>query len=128
MAETPVTRPLESVHSPTVSAHISHAVIASYAAAAAREVAGVAGISDGHAGLRDRRAGDPDRAPRGVRVTSEGGAIALQVQLVLEYGAGIAATAAEVERAVREFLRAMIDLDLDELQIVVAGVVDGQGR
>lgn len=127
MADEHVSQPLESVHSPTVSAHISHAVIASYAAAAAREVAGVAGIPDGHAGLRDRRAGDPDRAPRGVRVTSEGEAIALQVQLVLAYGADIAATAAEVERAVREFLRAMIDLDVDDLQIAIAGVVDGDG-
>ena len=126
MAEPPVARPLESVHSPTVSAHISHAVIASYAAAAAREVAGVAGIPDGH--LRDRRAADPDRAPRGVRVTSEGEAIALQVQLVLDYGTDIARTAEDVERAVRQFLRAMIDLDVDELQIAIAGVVDGEPR
>lgn len=127
MADPPVSQPLESVHSPTVSAHISHAVIASYAAAAAREVAGVAGIPDGLLGLRDRHGGEPDRAPRGVRVSSEGDRIALQIQLTLDYGCDIAETGAQVERAVREFLRAMIDLDVDELQIAIAGVIDGGG-
>src|SRR6476661_5022560 len=38
--------PVESVHSPAASAHISHAVIATYAAAAAVEVEGVHAIAD----------------------------------------------------------------------------------
>jgi hypothetical protein len=47
MADPPTGAPAESVHSPAMSAHISHAVIATYAAAAARGVPAVE-IPDGH--------------------------------------------------------------------------------
>ena len=59
--------PVESVHSATASAHISHAVIATYAAAAAVEVAGVRGHLGRHSTPPERRI-DPERAPKGVRV------------------------------------------------------------
>src|SRR3954470_19259992 len=61
----------ESVHSATASAHISHAVIAAYAAAAAVEVPGVRGIWAGHSTPPERRI-DPERAPKGVRVGGDG--------------------------------------------------------
>ncbi|HUZ84167.1 MAG TPA: Asp23/Gls24 family envelope stress response protein [Gaiellales bacterium] len=126
MADPGTPAPLESVHSPTVSAHISHAVIASYAAAAAREVAGVRAIADGH-GLRDRRP-DPDRAPRGVRVSSDGDRIALHLHVILDYGTDVAAAAEAADAGVRGFLRSMIDLELDELEITVDDVVDEAPR
>ena len=59
--------PVESVHSASASAHISHAVIATYSAAAAVDVDGVAGIAGGPLG-----ASDPERAPKGVRVSGDG--------------------------------------------------------
>ena len=62
--------PVESVHSPAASAHISHAVIATYAAAAAVEVDGVHAIAGAPAGRVD-----PDRVPKGVRISSEGEAV-----------------------------------------------------
>ena len=73
----------ESVHSPGVSAHISHAVIAAYAAAAAREVAGVHALTGGHLGRLERR-GDPDRL--GVRVTAAGEAVDLELHVVTAVG------------------------------------------
>ncbi len=121
MAEPPTGTPVESVHSPSVSAHISHAVIATYAAAATREVAGVRGIPDGHLGLLERRA-EPDRAPRGVRVQSDGGRVALEVHLVAEWGASLPDVAADVQRAVRDYLAAMIELEVEEVAVVVDDV------
>ena len=78
----------ESVHSPGVSAHISHAVIAAYAAAAAREVAGVHALTGGHLGRLERR-GDPDRL--GVRVTAAGEAVDLELHVITEWGVSIPA-------------------------------------
>jgi uncharacterized alkaline shock family protein YloU len=109
----------ESVHSAGVSAHISHAVIAAYAAAAAREVAGVHALTGGHLARLERR-GDPDRM--GVRVASAGDAVDLELHLVTAWGASIPAVAAGVERSVRTYLASMIDLDVRTVSVVVDDV------
>jgi uncharacterized alkaline shock family protein YloU len=121
MAEPPTGAPVESVHSPSVSAHISHAVIATYAAAAAREVPGVRGISDGHLGLLERRA-EPDRAPRGVRVVADGDEIGLELHVVAEWGACLPDVAAALETAVRGHLAAMTELDVRDVTVVIDDV------
>ncbi|MGN6380387.1 MAG: Asp23/Gls24 family envelope stress response protein [Gaiellales bacterium] len=121
MAEPPTGAPVESVHSPSVSAHISHAVIATYAAAAAREVPGVRGIADGHLGLLERRA-EPDRAPRGVRVVADGDRIGLELHVVAEWGARLPDVAAALQKAVREYLTAMIELDVRDVAVVIDDV------
>ena len=122
MAEPPTGAPVESVHSPSVSAHISHAVIATYAAAAAREVAGVRGIADGHLGLLERRA-DPDRAPRGVRVVSAGDdAVALELHVVAEWGSRLPDVASAVQSAVRDYLASMIELDVRDVAVMIDDV------
>src|SRR6476469_2607029 len=61
MHDGPGDAPVESIHSAAASAHISHAVIATYAAAAAIEVAGVHAIAGAQPG-----GVDPDRVPKGV--------------------------------------------------------------
>jgi uncharacterized alkaline shock family protein YloU len=113
--------PDESVHSEAVSAHISHAVIATYAAAAALEVEGVHALAGGGFRAFERR-DDPERASRGVRVSSDGGRVALELHLVTAWGASIPAVAAEVERQVRAYLGSMIDLELAGLAVVVDDV------
>ena len=80
--------PAESVLSKTASAHISHAVIATYAAAAALEVPGVRGIWAGHSAPPEREI-DPERAPKGVRVNGDGQRVDLELHLVTEWGASI---------------------------------------
>ena len=111
----------ESVHSEAVSAHISHAVIATYVAAAALEVEGVAGLSAGGFRVFDRRQ-DPERASRGVRVRSDGDRVALELHLVTAWGASIPQVAEEVERQVRAYLRSMVDLEVSELAVLVDDV------
>jgi uncharacterized alkaline shock family protein YloU len=119
MTDPTVAGAAESVHSAGVSAHISHAVIAAYAAAAAREVAGVHALTGGHLARLERR-GDPDRL--GVRVASAGEAVDLELHLVTDWGASIPAVAAGVERSVRTYLASMVDLDVRTVSVVVDDV------
>jgi uncharacterized alkaline shock family protein YloU len=109
--------PPESVHSAAASAHISHAVIATYAAAAAVEVAGVHAIAGG-----ERGAVDPERAPKGVRVFADGDALGLELHLVTDWGASIPRVAGEVSRRVRDYLGSMIELEPSSVSVVVDDV------
>jgi uncharacterized alkaline shock family protein YloU len=118
----PPAGPIESVHSPSAAAHISHAVIATYAAAAVRDVPGVHGIADGHLGPIERRS-DSDRPPRGVRVSSDGERIGLELHLVAEWGTHLPELAAAVEQAVRRHLEAMIELRVSDVAVIVDDVV-----
>jgi uncharacterized alkaline shock family protein YloU len=120
MADAPQEAPVESIHSASASAHISHAVIATYAAAAALEVAGVHAVAGGQAGGID-----PDRVPKGVRISSDGDGLAVELHLVTEWGAAIPRVAGEVDRHVREYLGSMIDIEPASVSIVVDDVVTG---
>ena len=110
--------PVESVHSASASAHISHAVIATYAAAAAVDVDGVAGIAGGPLG----GAIDPERAPKGVRVSGDGVRVDLELHLITAWGAHIPTVARDVTRQVRAYLASMIDLRPGEVAVVVYDV------
>jgi uncharacterized alkaline shock family protein YloU len=117
MAERSSDAPVESVLSAAASAHISHAVIAAYAAAAAIEVEGVHAVAGtGTVGL------DPERAPKGVRVTSDDDGLGLELHLIVDWGASIPGVAADVVAHVREYLRSMIDLAPATVQVVVDDV------
>ena len=114
--------PLESIHSAAASAHISHAVIATYAAAAAAEVEGV------HAIAGAQRGGiDPERVPKGVRVTADGDGVELELHLVTEWGASIPRVASEVSRHVSEYLSSMIELEPVWVAVVIDDVA-AQGQ
>src|SRR5262249_52374067 len=114
--------PLESVHSQAVRAHISHAVIATYAADAAVEVDGVHALVGGRVGSLDWRT-EPDRAAQAVRVAARGGgAVALDTRLVVAWGAAIPEVAARVAAAVRAYLESMVDLPVAEVTVFVDGV------
>jgi uncharacterized alkaline shock family protein YloU len=118
----------ESVHSPAVSAHISHAVIATYAADAALEAGGVHGLLGGHFGSLDRRI-DPERAAKAVRVDSDAlGGIALELHIVVEEGVSIPETAQRVREGVRGYLSSMIDLDVEEITVLVDGLAPPDAR
>jgi len=118
----PQTTTQESVHSPSVRAHISHAVIATYAADAASEVDGVHALVGGRVGSLDRRT-EPDRAAKAVRVTAcPDGGVDLDVHLVAVFGASLPDTADRVASAVRRYLQSMVDLRVQELTVYVDGV------
>ena len=112
----------ESVHSRGVRAHISHAVIATYAADALAEVDGVAGLLGGHFGSRDRRT-DPERAAKAVHVeVAPGGTVDLTVHVVVAYGASIPDVAAAAAGSVRRYLRSMVDLEVEAVTLHVDAV------
>lgn len=111
--------PAESVHSAGVAAHISHAVIATYAAAAAREVEGVHALAASGFGPLERRA-DPERA--GVRVEAGQEGLEVELHLVTAWGASIPSVAAQVEEAVRTYLESMVALEVAVVSVHVDDV------
>jgi len=118
----------ESVLSSSLRAHISHAVIATYVADAALGVNGVAGLVGGSFGSLERRS-DPDRAARGVHVSTpepEGGAVDLGLRLLLADGASAPEVCRAVDAAVREYLEAMAAVAVGRLSIVVEGIASGR--
>jgi uncharacterized alkaline shock family protein YloU len=121
MADLRAGGPIETVHSPAVAAHISHAVIATYAAAAAQDVAGVRGLVGGHFGGLERRT-DPDRAAKGVRVSSDGDGVDVELHVVTDWGASIPAVATQLERQVRAYLASMLDLEPRSVSVLIEDI------
>jgi uncharacterized alkaline shock family protein YloU len=96
---------------------ISAEVLASYAADAAREVPGVRGLVDGG---RHRH--------RGVRVGDEGGVLAVELHLAVDWGADVPELGAAVQRRVGDYLARMsgsavarVDVVVDEVASPAAG-------
>ena len=87
---------------------ISSEILASYAADAAREVAGVHGLCESHL---------PGR--RGVRVTNEDGRVTLELHLAVDWGASIPDVGRGVQRKVADYLARMTDVDLAAVNVVV---------
>ena len=92
---------------------ISHDVLASYAADAALEIDGVGGLVEGA------------RRHRGVRVTEDEGAIALEIHVALDWGARAPEIGAAVQRRVSEYLLRTAKLRSLAVDVVVAGVAVG---
>jgi uncharacterized alkaline shock family protein YloU len=86
-------------------------VLARYAADAAREVAGVAGLADG-------------RMHRGKAVVVSGDeeTLAVALALELEWGHSASEVGSEVQRRVAEYLQRMADVSLATIDVVVAGI------
>lgn len=89
---------------------ISHDVLASYAADAALELAGVGELVDG------------PRRHRGVRVTEDGGAFAVEVHVALDWGARASETGAAVQRRVSEYLTRTAKLPAVAVDVVIDGI------
>ncbi len=90
---------------------ISPDVLATYAADAAREVEGVRGLHE--SGLPLARA---------VRVTSEDGAVSVQLHLDVEWGVSIPAVGRAVQSRVADYLTRMADVGRVEVDVVVDGI------
>jgi uncharacterized alkaline shock family protein YloU len=90
---------------------ISHDVLARYAADAAREVDGVAGLAE-----------SPLHRGKAVAVTGDEDALAVGVALELEWGRRAADVAAEVQQRVSEYLARMADVRPVSVDVVVDAV------
>jgi uncharacterized alkaline shock family protein YloU len=89
-------------------ASISHDVLASYAADAAREVAGVHGLVEGHLPRRGA-----------VRISGDDGALRLELHLAVDWGASIPELGRSVQDRVREYVGRMTDLRIEAIDVVV---------
>jgi uncharacterized alkaline shock family protein YloU len=87
---------------------ISSDILASYAADAALEVAGVAGLVDGRV---------PPR--RAVRITDDEGRLGVELHLAIEWGASIPTVGRDVQRRVREYLGRMANIEPASVDVVV---------
>jgi uncharacterized alkaline shock family protein YloU len=87
---------------------ISSEILASYAADAAREVRGVRGLVEG--GLHRHR---------GVRITEDDGAVAVELHLAVDWGAHVPELGAEVQRRVVAYLERMADVTPQAVDVVV---------
>jgi uncharacterized alkaline shock family protein YloU len=89
-------------------ASISHEILASYAADAAREVDGVRGLVDGHLPRRG-----------GVRISGDDGALRIELHLAVDWGVSIPELGAAVQERVREYVGRMTDLRVEAVDVVV---------
>jgi len=87
---------------------ISPDILASYAADAAREVAGVSGL-----------VGSALHRHEGVRISREDGRVAVELHVALAWGASAPAVGAGVQARVADYLARMADLRPDVVDIVV---------
>jgi uncharacterized alkaline shock family protein YloU len=92
---------------------ISHEVLASYAADAAREVEGVQELVDG------------PRRHRGVRVTEDDGAMGVELHVAIGWGARAPDVAVAVQQRVADYLARTARLPSVAVDVVVAGVAPG---
>jgi uncharacterized alkaline shock family protein YloU len=86
---------------------ISAEILASYAADAAREVAGVRGLVEG--GLRHK----------GVRVEDEDGVVTVELHVAAEWGENVPALGAAVQQRVADYLLRMADVRPERVDVVV---------
>ena len=86
-------------------------VLARYAADAAREVDGVAGLADGKM-----------QRGKAVVVSGDEETLAVEVAFELEWGRSAAEVGGEVQKRVAEYLQRMADVSLATVDVVVAGV------
>jgi uncharacterized alkaline shock family protein YloU len=89
-------------------ATISGDIIASYAADAAREVTGVAGLVE-------------STLPRhkGVRLLEEDGGVRVELHVRVDWGASIPTVGAEIQRRVAAYLGRMTETRLEGVDVVV---------
>lgn len=87
---------------------ISSEILASYAADAAREVAGVHGLVEG--GLHRHK---------GVRIEEGDAGVAVELHLAVDWGSDVPRVGAAVQRRVADYLRQMADVVPARVDVVV---------
>lgn len=90
---------------------ISHDVLASYAADAAREVPGVRGLVERHL---------PGR--RGVRIGEQDGRVTVELHVGVDWGVSIPELGRRVQKRVADYLAQMADVEPASIDVVVDDV------
>jgi uncharacterized alkaline shock family protein YloU len=89
-------------------ASISPDILARYAADAAREVAGVRGVSE-----------SPLPGRRGVRILTDEGSMRVELHLAIDWGTSIPELGQDVQARVREYLLQMADVEPATVDVTV---------
>lgn len=93
---------------------ISSDILASYAADAATEVAGVRGLVESHL-----------HRHRGVRIADEDGRVTVELHLAVDWGASIPELGRSVQQRVRDYLARMADVQPAAVNVVVDEIGPG---
>jgi uncharacterized alkaline shock family protein YloU len=103
---------------------INHNVVASIVRLAALQVPGVAGVGGGLVdGLSELFSKRRESDHRGVRVNeTDTDTYAIELRIVVKYGAEIAKTAYEVQLAVRKQVIAMTEKNVAKVDVIIEGV------
>jgi uncharacterized alkaline shock family protein YloU len=102
---------------------INHDVVASIVRLAAAQVQGVGGVGGGFVDGVSELFSKRDADKRGVRVSEDqNDNYAIEVRLVIVYGAEIGKTAYEVQAAVRKQVIAMTGKSVSRVDVIVEGV------
>ncbi len=107
---------------------VNHSVVASIVRLAALEIEGVcgvgAGLVDGIADLFSKRESD-----RGVKVTETvEGDYAIEIRVVMAFGAELAKTAYQVQMAVRDRLSSMTGKGVRKVDVIIEGIRTARDR
>jgi uncharacterized alkaline shock family protein YloU len=92
-------------------ASISADILARYAADAALEVAGVRALVE-----------SPLPGRRGVRVTTDDGAVRVELHLAVDWGVSIPELGRDVQARVREYLLRMAEVDPATVDVTIAEI------
>lgn len=90
---------------------ISADLLGSYAADAAREIAGVRGLVEA-----------PLHRHRGVRIVESDGAVAVELHLALDWGADLPSVGAAVQERVHAYLGRMADVTPTAVDVIVEAI------
>ena len=103
---------------------INHNVVASIVRLAALQVPGVAGVGGGIVdGLSELFSKRRESDHRGVRVNeTDSDTYAIELRVIIKYGAEIAKTAYEVQVAVRKQVIAMTEKNVAKVDVIIEGV------
>ncbi len=96
---------------------ISDEVIAKVASVAVSEVSGTVGICDSTSGLFGIK-----NKTRGVRVETKDGALSIDIDIAVEYGANMADVSWEVQDKIKKAVESMTGLEVLKINILVKGI------
>lgn len=107
---------------PVGNLRISNEVIATVAKTAAMEIDGVAAVSTGAVGVKGIM--NRNNYARPVKITIEGGAAVIEIAIIVENHRTVTEIATAVQKNVKTAVENMISLQVNRVDIVVAGISD----
>ena len=100
---------------------ISDEVIATIASVATKEVNGISGLSLSFASEIASKITKKNLS-NAIKITTEGNSVTIDISVIVEYGIRIPDVSWEVQQNVKKAVETMSDLNVNKVNIIVAGV------